>query len=93
MTRKRKRTIVPSSTPQSAQPAETAPRGRYDWKQAFFEYLSAGLGLRANLILGSIALCGLALFVQSSIWGPDIGDDNGDAPPGPTVFPTGTPAP
>lgn len=86
MSRRRRRAAPPE--PQTTAPAEPQP-APYEGSalgEAARQYLSAGLGMRANLILGSIALMGLLIFVATSVAGPISGDEDG--PPGPTVFPT-----
>lgn len=86
MTRKRPSSATPREAP--------APQGTGEQRRpstflaAARQYFSGGLGLRANLVLGSIALIGLLVFVATSLAGP-INDE--DAPPGPTTFPTATP--
>jgi len=81
----RRKQGAPASEPP---PASLEPRSSF--VDAARDYFSGGLGLRANLILGSIALMGLLIFVLTSLAGP-ISDDDDDAGPGPTVFATRTP--
>lgn len=89
MTRKRRRPSAPV-------PADTAPapdQPAFNRRNALVHAFSGGLGLRANIVLTSVGLFGLLLFVLNAVVLPDVNEDNGDAPPGPTVFPTATPTP
>lgn len=86
--RRKNRETRPAPGTPAPDASEAAPRhGRpTPFVEAAKEYFSGGLGFRANMILGSIALTGLLIFVLTALNGP-ISDDD-DAGPGPTVFAT-----
>ncbi|HET7736944.1 MAG TPA: hypothetical protein VFK32_00065 [Tepidiformaceae bacterium] len=89
MTRKRRG----KAAPPPASPASVAAQPAFDRRSALLHAFSGGLGLRANVVLTFVGLFGLLLFVLNAVVLPDVTRDDGDAPPGPTVFPTATPPP